>query len=50
MGLDTVELVIEVEKAFDISILDADAEKIITVGQLYDCVVSKLPAHERNAA
>jgi acyl carrier protein len=46
MGLDTIELVIEVEKAFDISILDADAEKIITVGQLYDCVVSKLPAQE----
>jgi acyl carrier protein len=33
MGLDTVELVIEVEKAFDIAILDADAERIATVGQ-----------------
>jgi acyl carrier protein len=46
MGLDTVELVIEVEKTFDISILDADAEKFITVGQLYDCVLSKLPAQK----
>ena len=46
MGLETVELVIEVEENFDISILDADAEKIITVGQLYDCVLSKLPAQQ----
>jgi hypothetical protein len=46
MGLDAVELVIEVEKTFDISILDADAEKIVTVGQLYDCVLSKLPAQQ----
>jgi acyl carrier protein len=46
MGLDLVELVIEVEKAFDINILNADAEKIITVGQLYDYVVAKLPAQE----
>jgi hypothetical protein len=46
MGLDLVELAIEVEKTFDISILDADAEKIITVGQLYDYVISKLPAQQ----
>jgi hypothetical protein len=42
MGLDTVELVIEVEKAFDIAILDADAERIATVGQLYEFVLAKL--------
>ena len=46
MGLDLVELVIEVEKTFDINILNADAEKIITVGQLYDYVLAKLPAQE----
>jgi acyl carrier protein len=46
MGLDTVELVIEVEKAFDIAILDADAERIATVGQLYEFVLAKLPLQQ----
>jgi len=46
MGVDLVELVIEVEKAFGIAILDEDAGNIITVGQLYDYVVAKLPAQE----
>ena len=31
-SLDTVELIMEFEKAFDISIPDSDAEKITTVG------------------
>ena len=31
-SLDTVELIMEFEKAFDISIPDEDAEKIQTVG------------------
>lgn len=31
-SLDTVELIMEFEKAFDITIPDADAEKISTVG------------------
>ncbi len=31
-SLDTVELIMEFEKAFDIQIPDADAEKISTVG------------------
>jgi acyl carrier protein len=46
MGLDTVELVIEVEKAFDIAILDADGERIATVGQLYEFVLAKLPLQQ----
>ena len=33
-SLDTVELVMEMEKAFDIHILDADAEKFQTVGDV----------------
>ena len=31
-SLDTVELIMEFEKEFDLSIPDEDAEKIITVG------------------
>lgn len=38
MGLDSVELIMEVEKAFDIRIPDPEAEKILTVGDLYETV------------
>jgi acyl carrier protein len=38
MGLDSVELVMEIEKKFDISIPDQEAEKITTVGKMYDAV------------
>jgi acyl carrier protein len=31
-SLDTVELVMELEKEFDVNIPDEDAEKIVTVG------------------
>lgn len=31
-SLDTVELIMELEKEFDIQILDEEAEKIVTVG------------------
>ncbi len=42
MGLDSVELVLSVEDAFDIQIPDPVAEKIYTVGQLQSYVVSEL--------
>jgi acyl carrier protein len=42
MGLDSVELVMEVEKHFSISIPDHEAEKAYTVGLLVDCVASIL--------
>lgn len=38
MGLDSVELVMEAEKAFNIRIPDREAEKIITVGDFHNCV------------
>lgn len=42
MGLDSIELVMEVEKAFDIRIPDQEAEKIRTVKDLYDVVWNHL--------
>lgn len=42
MGLDTVELVMEIEESFGIRIENSEAEKIQTVGQAYECVLSKL--------
>jgi acyl carrier protein len=35
-SLDTVELIMEFEKEFDVSIPDEEAEKIQTVGQVVD--------------
>ncbi|MCI0706064.1 MAG: acyl carrier protein [Ignavibacteriae bacterium] len=40
-SLDTVELVMEFEKAFNIQIPDEDAEKIATVGDAISYVKSK---------
>jgi acyl carrier protein len=42
MGLDSIELVMEVEKHFSISIPDPEAEKAYTVGKLVDCVAKIL--------
>jgi len=41
MGLDTVELVIEIEETFGISIDDSEGQQIQTVGELYDLVIEK---------
>ncbi len=43
-SLDTVELVMEFEDEFETSIPDEEAEKIQTVGQAIDFIVS----HEKN--
>jgi acyl carrier protein len=40
-SLDTVELIMEFEKEFDLTIPDEDAEKIGTVGEAVDYVESK---------
>jgi len=41
-SLDTIELVMELEVEFDITIPDEDAEKIQTVGQAIDYITMKL--------
>ena len=41
MGLDTVELVLSVEKLFEIEIPDEVAEKLDTVGKLHQFIVSE---------
>ena len=43
-SLDTVELVMEFESAFDITIPDEDAEKIQTVGSAVVYISSKVTA------
>jgi acyl carrier protein len=41
-SLDTVEVMLEIEKEFNISIDEADQEKVQTVGQLIDYLNTKL--------
>ncbi len=41
-SLDTVELIMEFEKEFDISIPDEDAENIATVGDAVDYLKGKI--------
>ena len=41
-SLDTVELVMAFEEAFDIEIPDEDAEKILTVGKAIDYIKEKV--------
>lgn len=41
MGIDTLELIMNVEDAFDIKIHDDDAQRLATVGELYDYVVER---------
>jgi acyl carrier protein len=42
MGLDSVEILVRVEKYFGISIPDREAEKILTVQEFADCVFTKV--------
>jgi hypothetical protein len=44
MGLDSVELIMEVEKEFALDIPDHDAVTLLTVGRLYDYVATHAPA------
>ena len=48
MGLDSVELIMAVEEAFGIEIANAEAETIVTVGDLLQIVLHHLPESERS--
>lgn len=41
MGLDALEIVLEVEKAFQVEITDEEGAKTLTLGMLTDVVMSK---------
>ncbi|TNE35780.1 acyl carrier protein, partial [bacterium] len=41
-SLDTVELIMEFEKEFDLTIDDSDAEKILTVGDVINYLQGKV--------
>jgi acyl carrier protein len=47
MGLETIELVMEIEDEFGIQIPDEEAERLQTVGQLEQYVVSKTSSDPR---
>jgi acyl carrier protein len=42
MGLDIVELVLAVEERFGIEVLDIDAEKVETVGELQELILKRM--------
>jgi acyl carrier protein len=48
MGLDSVDLILEIEKCFDITIPDQEAEKITTIGKMYDAVWQHLEGKSSN--
>lgn len=48
MGLDGIELIIEVENTFGIEIKDKEAETIATVGDFYEVVWNKIKDKESN--
>jgi acyl carrier protein len=42
MGLDSVEIIMDIEDGFGIEITDAEAARCMRVGDLLDCVMAKL--------
>ncbi|MBL8711389.1 MAG: hypothetical protein JNM12_00705 [Alphaproteobacteria bacterium] len=48
MGLDSVELIMNVERAFDIELPDPEISKVVTVGDFYDLIIVKLELNNPN--
>ena len=46
MGLDSVEIIMDIEDHFGIEITDAEAARCVRVGDLLGCVMAKLEAGE----
>jgi acyl carrier protein len=46
MGLDSVEIVMDIEDHFGIEVTDAEAGRCARVGDLFACVIAKLEAGE----
>ena len=42
MGLDFIELVVEIEDSFHVSFDDLDLEKVVTVGDLYSLLLQHI--------
>ncbi len=47
MGLDVVEVILEAEEAFKISLADDDASRIVTAGDLHEAILRGLPEPRR---
>lgn len=47
VGLDGVELILEAEESFGISLADDETAKIVTVGQFNDAIMRELPRPEK---
>jgi hypothetical protein len=49
MGLDSVQIIVETENCFEIEIENYEAESILTVGDLVNCVWSKIEPRDSKA-
>ncbi len=47
MDLDSVELILDAEASFGISLADDEMAGIVTVGQFYDAIMRELPGPEK---
>lgn len=50
MGLDVVEIIMDIEDAFDISLSNTECGEARTVGELHECIVRKIAAKNPSPA